>query len=107
VVVAGRFEIGGHFFVLGKPLGWRAEDIATSFCLNNDVSTFILITFLGQRKCKHHIPPRVFLDGSKSSKAQIEEGLVFEARHEPFCTVLLEQVSEPIGGVQIEEKECY
>jgi hypothetical protein len=28
------------------------------------------------------------------------------SRHEPFCTVLLEQVSESIAGVQIEEKEC-
>ena len=26
--------------------------------------------------------------------------------HEPFCTVMPEQVSESISGVQIEEKQC-
>jgi hypothetical protein len=29
------------------------------------------------------------------------------SRHEPFCTVLPEQMSESIAGVQIEEKECF
>jgi len=29
------------------------------------------------------------------------------SRHEPFCTVLLEQVSESIDGVPIEEKEMF
>jgi hypothetical protein len=30
-----------------------------------------------------------------------------DGRHEPFCTVLLEQVSESIAGVQIEEKGMF
>src|SRR5208282_5242304 len=43
-------------------------------------------------------PAMRFLDGSKSRKARIgRETLSDSSRHEPFCTVLLEQVSESIG----------
>ena len=32
--------------------------------------------------------------------------IVRYSRHEPFCTVFLAQVNEPVVGVKIEEQEC-
>ena len=70
------FEIVRLFWPPGKPLVWRAEDIATSFCLNNDVSALILIGFLRQRKREK---PDAAAFSSKSSKAGIERGLCLRA----------------------------
>ncbi len=84
------------FLLPGEPLGKRVGDIIPSFCANND--KYILRFPWAKCESKNHSPPCVCWYGSKSSKAHGLKEIVSDGRrYEPFCTVLLEKVSESIG----------
>jgi hypothetical protein len=91
----GPIGVWPIFLLRGEPLGWRAGDIAPPSAENNNV-LILLLSWTGQESENHSPPCAAWLQIRKSPDGGeiVSDG----SRHEPFCTALLEQVSESISS---------